>query len=102
MKIWEDEKQCYIRAAMERNTPEENEILKKNLEETDWSVLENIGRKDAVSDRGVFAPLEAVELAEIRARSAEFKELGLKAIREGRVGAVLLAGGQGKIGRAHV
>ena len=95
MKIWEDEKQCYIRAAMERNTPEENEILKKNLEETDWSVLENIGRKDAVSDRGVFAPLEAVELAEIRARSAEFKELGLKAIREGRVGAVLLAGGQG-------
>ena len=39
MKIWEDEKQCYIRAAMERNTPAENEILKKNLEETDWSVL---------------------------------------------------------------
>ena len=24
MKIWEDEKQVYIRASMERNTPEQN------------------------------------------------------------------------------
>ena len=29
MKLWEDEIQCYIRVAMEQNTPEENEALKK-------------------------------------------------------------------------
>lgn len=95
MKIWEDEKQCYIRAALEKSTPEEKEALKKRLEDIDWSVLEHINRKETVNERGVFAPLEAVEITEIRAREAEFREIGEKALKEGKVGAVLLAGGQG-------
>ena len=81
MKIWEDDNQKYIKAMMEKNTTEQNEKLTK--------------RKETVNERGVFAPLDAVEVSEIEARGAEFKELGLKAIREGKVGAVLLAGGQG-------
>jgi UDP-N-acetylglucosamine/UDP-N-acetylgalactosamine diphosphorylase len=80
---------------MEKNTTEQNEKLTKRLEEIDFSVLEHIERKETVNERGVFAPLDAVEVSEIEARGAEFKELGLKAIREGKVGAVLLAGGQG-------
>lgn len=95
MKIWEDDNQKYIKAMMEKNTTEQNEKLTKRLEESDFSVLEHIERKETVNERGVFAPLDAVEVSEIEARGAEFKELGLKAIREGKVGAVLLAGGQG-------
>ena len=95
MKIWEDDNQKYIKAMMEKNTTEQNEKLTKRLEEIDFSVLEHIDRKETVNERGVFAPLDSVEVSEIEARGAEFKELGLKAIREGKVGAVLLAGGQG-------
>lgn len=95
MKIWEDDNQKYIKAMMEKNTTEQNEKLTKRLEEIDFSVLEHIERKETVNERGVFAPLDSVEVSEIEARGAEFKELGLKAIREGKVGAVLLAGGQG-------
>lgn len=95
MKIWEDEKQCYIRAAMKRNSAEQNEQLKKELEKIDWSVLDHIKRKETVNERGEFAPLEAVEIGEIEKRRSEFEELGKKAIKEGKVGAVLLAGGQG-------
>ncbi len=95
MNIWENENQSYIRASMERNTPEQNEELKKQLGQIDWKILENIERKETVNERGVFAPLEAVEVPEIEARKDEFLEAGLKAIREGKVGAVLLAGGQG-------
>ena len=95
MNIWENENQSYIRASMERNTPEQNEVLKKQLEQIDWKILENIERKETVNERGVFAPLEAVEVPEIEARKDEFMEAGLKVIREGKVGAVLLAGGQG-------
>lgn len=95
MKIWEDEKQCYIRAAMGRNSAEANERLKEELEKIDWSVLEHIERKETVNERGVFAPLEAVEISEIEKRRDEFYELGRKAVSEGKVGAVLLAGGQG-------
>lgn len=61
MKIWEDERQCYIRAAMEKNSEAENEALKAQLDAIDWSVLEQIERKETVNERGVFAPLEAVE-----------------------------------------
>ena len=95
MKICEDDNQKYIKAMMEKNTTEQNEKLTKRLEEIDFSVLEHIERKETVNERGVFAPLDAVEVSEIEARGAEFKGLGLKAIREGKVGAVLLAGGQG-------
>lgn len=94
-KIWDEEKQTYIRAAISRNTDRENELLKNRLEAIDWSVLEHIERKETVNERGVFAPLQAVEQSEIASRSGEFRELGLKAIRDGKVGAVLLAGGQG-------
>lgn len=95
MEIWEDKKQTYIQAVMESNTPEENEALKAQLQTVDWSVLEHISRRETVNERGVFAPLEAVEVSEIEARREEFKELGMNAIRAGKVGAVLLAGGQG-------
>ena len=64
MKIWEDEKQCYIRAAMEKNSEAENEALKAQLDAIDWSVLEQIERKETVNERGVFAPLEAVDVSD--------------------------------------
>lgn len=95
MKIWEDEKQIYIKAAMQRNTPEENEVLKAQLEKMDWSFLENMETKETVNKRGVFAPLDAVEVQDIEKRRDEFKEIGIQALKAGKVGAVLLAGGQG-------
>ena len=95
MRIYEDEKQRYIQAALAMGTPEEQEQLKAKLDEIDWSVLDNLSQVDQGHERGVFAPLDAVEVSEIEARKDEFREIGLKAIRECKVGAVLLAGGQG-------
>ena len=95
MEIWEDEKQTYVKAAMERNSAEQKEALKEKLEKIDWTILDHIERKETVNERGVFAPLDAVEVPEIEARKEEFLQLGLDAIRAGKVGAVLLAGGQG-------
>lgn len=95
MRILEDQKQCYIQNALKKNSEEENALLKQKLESIDWSILEQIERKSTVNERGVFAPLDAVEVSEIEARKDEFQEIGIQAIREGKVGAVLLAGGQG-------
>jgi UDP-N-acetylglucosamine/UDP-N-acetylgalactosamine diphosphorylase len=95
MRILEQENQKYLKAAMGRNSESRNEELKKHLQEIDWEILDNITRKETVNERGTFAPLDAVEVSEIKARGAEFKEIGLASIRRGEVGAVLLAGGQG-------
>ena len=76
MKIWEDEKQVYIRASMERNTPEQNAALKERLEQIDWSILEHIQRKETVNERGVFAPLEAVEVPEMSLKQQDWMQSG--------------------------
>lgn len=67
--------------------------LEKQLEEMDWSNIEKIHGKE--HERGSFAPLGALELPEIASRREEFKRTGLDAVRAGKVGAILLAGGQG-------
>lgn len=67
--------------------------LEQQLEHLDWDYV-NVLHKPP-RERGEFAPLGAMELSEIREREAEFRKIGLEAIRAGKVGAILLAGGQG-------
>lgn len=67
--------------------------LNQQLSQMDWSYLELLGQEKA--PRGKFEPLGATELSEIEARKEEFRRVGLDAIRAGKVGAILLAGGQG-------
>lgn len=83
-------KQKYLGKLADKQIPEK---LKKQLEEMDWSYLDMINRKEQV--RGEFAPLGATELGEIKAREDEFRKVGVEALRKGKVGAILLAGGQG-------
>ncbi len=74
-------------------TSEAPEKLTKQLEEMDWSYLDMIHKKDA--KRGTFSPLEAMELAEVEEKKDSFYATGLEAIKGCKVGAILLAGGQG-------
>ena len=73
---------------------EKKAALLKQIEETDFSVLGRIGR--AASDkRGVFSPLEAMKISEIKTREKEFHDAGAEAIKAGKTAALLLAGGMG-------
>lgn len=75
--------------------PEEQESLLAQIEKTDFAVLENVKHRGKAMERGVFAPLDALELDEIERRKEEFERAGEAAILEGKVAAVLLAGGMG-------
>ena len=66
--------------------------LVDQIDSLDLSVLE---AESAEEERGAFEPLFATTLSEINEKREHYKEVGIKAIREGKVGAVLLAGGQG-------
>ena len=84
-------------------TEAEKASLLSEIEATDFSVLEAFGKaSEAALPDQKFEPLPAVTIAEIAAHEEEFREAGLKAIRECRTGAVLLAGGQGtRLGFDH-
>ena len=74
---------------------EQAELLRQVMD-TDFSMLTSREAQAGKSGaRGVIAPLAAMELDTIREREAQFRQTGLEAIRAGRVGAVLLAGGMG-------
>ena len=79
----------------ELSDDEKKELLDQ-IEITDFSVLENLDRdKNINSVRGTFKPLGAVTMEDIAANSKEYSALGEEALKNGKVAAVLLAGGQG-------
>ncbi len=68
--------------------------LIQQVDETDFSVLKKID-KGASDKRGTFSPLAAMQLSEIKTREKELHDAGVKAIKEGKTAALLLAGGMG-------
>ena len=83
-------KQKYLSAFVGKDIPER---LEKQLEEMDWSNLDAIHNKE--QKRGSFSPLGAMELSEIEANKDKYTAVGIDAIKHCKVGAILLAGGQG-------
>ena len=85
-----DTNQRYLGKLVDQEIPAR---LEQQLDEMDWSYLSLIHEKE--QKRGSFAPLGAMELPEIEKRKDEFYQEGIKAIQACKVGAILLAGGQG-------
>ncbi|MBR6664089.1 MAG: UTP--glucose-1-phosphate uridylyltransferase [Lachnospiraceae bacterium] len=73
----------------------EQEALLTQIEETDMSILEKCKNMEELAKKGVISPLAAMELDEIEANKESFTATGMKAIQDGKVAAVLLAGGMG-------
>lgn len=74
---------------------EQKAELLTQIEETDFSVVDSCKHMEELSQKGKITPLKAMELPEIEKNREEFYNTGIKTIKEGKVGAVLLAGGMG-------
>lgn len=68
--------------------------LLNQIEETDFEVIKSISHRDK-NKKGIIAPLDAMTTEEIEESREYYTRIGLDAIRAGKVGAVLLAGGMG-------
>ena len=73
--------------------PQKEELLAQ-IEATDLEVIKGLAHKEDTL-KGTVTPLNAMEIDEINESRAHFTEMGLNAIKEGKIGAVLLAGGMG-------
>ncbi len=86
--------QQHIFKYYDKLSDEQRVSLLKQVEETDFSVLSRLG-KGADATRGTFSPLAAMQLSEIEQCGQEFHDIGVEAIKSGKVAALLLAGGMG-------
>ena len=84
--------QNHVMRYMDELTPDEQKALIEQIDSLDLSVLSSDTTEEK---RGEFAPLFATTLDEIDKNRERYNKIGIEAIREGKVGAVLLAGGQG-------
>lgn len=75
-------------------TEEQQQNLLSDIEKIDFSILDNLHSQDQ-KQLGNLSPADALSVEEVESRRAEYEELGIQAIRSGKVAAVLLAGGQG-------
>lgn len=74
----------------------EQAALLAQIEKTDLNVLTQIESAQAgAAERGKIQPIYVMKVDEIKEKEARFKEIGVEALRAGKVGAVLLAGGMG-------
>lgn len=87
--------QEHICEAYKKLDPAGKEKLAAQIERIDWSIVGMAAHEDAAPQRGHLEPLSALEVDQIEANRAQYEKTGLDAIRAGKVGAVLLAGGQG-------
>ena len=71
---------------------DEKNALLDQIDKTDMEVL---SAKSELVKKGEITPLDAMELDEIAANYDIFKNTGVEAIKAGKVGAILLAGGMG-------
>lgn len=88
--------QEHILKYYEELTEAEQAALLSQIEKTDFSVLTQIESAQAgAAERGKIQPIYVMKVDEIKEKEARFKEIGVEALKAGKIGAVLLAGGMG-------
>ena len=75
---------------------DQKEHLLEQISEIDFDLIKLIENADTPDERGVITPLDAeVSIKEIEENADKFRAKGVEAIKEGKVAALLLAGGMG-------
>lgn len=85
----------YIDLQMGKLSDSDKAKLQAQVNALDYTLFDALGHKDTGEGRGVISPIGAVETKDIAVKESEYRAAGLDAIRACKVGAVLLAGGQG-------
>ena len=93
-QILTEHHQEHVMRGFDALSPEQQSGLLQQISDLNWKEIALAGSQDEFPC-GELSPLGAVEIDEINRRKAEFDEAGYVAIRQGKVAALLLAGGMG-------
>lgn len=87
--------QTHILQGFDNLSPEQQSRFVSEIENIDWDTVALWKRPEDLSGKGRVEPIEGLSLETIEKCRGEYFAIGAKAIREGKVACVLLAGGQG-------
>src|SRR5699024_4707997 len=88
--------QLHLLKYYDKLTEEQQANLLAQISSVNWHLLNLLqNRQDTVSVKEQLELLGALEVSEIEKRKEEFTQIGIEALKAQKVGAVLLAGGQG-------
>ena len=94
-KLLEAHGQQHLMPILNSLNGSERASLVAQIEAIDWNIVELWKNPEDLSGKGKVQPISGLTKEDIEAKRQQFAQLGVQAIRQGRVGAVLLAGGQG-------
>ncbi len=95
-ELLEKNNQSHLLEYFDELNDEQKEHLLEQISEIDFDLIKLIENADTPDERGVITPLDAeVSIKEIEENAEKFRAKGLEAIKEGKVAALLLAGGMG-------
>ena len=89
----EDRGQAHLLEYYEELSEAERKQLLDDIENTNFSIVKKLHTQ--AKKRGKLSPVTAATIQDIMRRKANFEAVGLNLLSEGKVAAVLLAGGQG-------
>ena len=95
MNVLKEHGQEHIYEAYQKLDEAGKAKLAAQVEKIDWSMVAMAGHEELAQERGKLEPLSALEVKDIEADKAKYEQVGIEAIKASKVGAVLLAGGQG-------
>lgn len=100
-KLHQYKQEHLIQFFYELSKEEQNTFIEQ-LESIDFSLLDLLDRKEEEIRKGIISPISALSVQEIASLEDQYRKLGLESIQSGKIGAVLLAGGQGsRLGFEH-
>lgn len=94
-KICEKYHQKQLLFFYEQLTDRQKESLLSQIEQLDFQLLDALKREEKSSQKGHITPIPVMEVAKINEKREEFLSVGTTFIKQNKIGAVLLAGGQG-------
>ena len=95
-ELLEKNNQSHLLEYFDELNDDQKEQLLEQISEIDFDLIKLIENADTPDERGVITPLDAeVSIKEIEENADKFRAKGVEAIKEGKVAALLLAGGMG-------
>ncbi|MCR5354786.1 MAG: UDPGP type 1 family protein [Lachnospiraceae bacterium] len=94
MTVLEEHNQTHVMRGFDDLTSAQQETLLNQIADLQWDDIALAGNQTEIP-LGEITPIEGMDVDEIDAKREEYAKIGYEAIKEGKVAALLLAGGMG-------